>query len=121
MGTVRDGATVRAITPESRPAVVGRALAWSANVPRIVRAEGDTVLVPLNARLELMTRADRGHGRLGAIAGLGVGITISLLRCRPLRRTCGEQDVTPMALAALGGLIGLGLRSPEWSPVDRPD
>lgn len=109
-----DSTIVRFSTALSRPAAVGRALGWSQGKRLLVTAVGDTLQVPAEAELERLIDPDVGHAGIGAAVGFAVAVSIVYARCPPPRRLCGEQNPIPLIGAALGALIGLGVRTERW-------
>jgi len=114
---VPDSSVVRVRAQNGQPSVTGRALDWQLGRPRIVTATGDTVVVPQAATLEVRLKEKKTHATLGAVVGLGVGLSIKLAQCPPTNRC--EPDLTPVLTAGLGAFIGSRFSAVEWVRVQR--
>jgi hypothetical protein len=117
---VPDSTPVRFTRRAGEPRVQGRALDWQRAVPRVVTATGDTIVVPDSARLEVRLREKKSRATFGGVIGWAVGVGVMYANCPSPKRTCGEQDPTPVLVAGLGALIGSRFKADDWVRVRWP-
>lgn len=114
---VPDSTPVRFTRQVGRPRVQGVSLDWQRGSPRLVTPAGDTIVVPDTARLEVRLRERKSRAIPGSLIGWGVGIGVMYATCPSPKRTCGEQDPTPLLFAGLGALIGSRFEADDWVRV----
>ena len=116
---VRDSSVVRFSPGPGQPFTYGQALDWAGATPRILTSRGDTLPVPLDARLEVRLPERRAHPVAGVVIGWAIGVVVSYASCPPPKRYCGEEDPTPLLGAAIGWLVGRRVLTDWWVVVRR--
>jgi hypothetical protein len=102
---VPDGTPVRFLARPAIDPTFGRAVGWASSSPRLVTFRGDTIAIPVGARVDVKVANPDRHTNAGAILGYIAGTLSIAANCRG-RKYCGEQDPSAMLGAIVGGIMG---------------
>jgi hypothetical protein len=104
-------------SPSRQPPIRGRALDWTSGMPRLITRDADTLMVPRDAKRQILIPERRSRVVAGGVIGWAVGAITSYANCPSPKRYCGEQDPTPLLATVLGAFIGSRMKTDWWVTV----
>jgi hypothetical protein len=116
---VPDSTLVRIAIPGSGLRASGRAVDWQRGTPRVVTTQGDTIVVPEGARLQVQLKGRPNRAVTGGVIGFLAGFATTYARCPNLKARCRMTDPTALLAAGAGALIGSRFKVHDWVTVRR--
>ena len=95
----------------------GRAVDWQRGTPKVITTRGDTMIVPLGARLQARLTGRTNTAVIGGAVGYFVGLLITYDHCGGIDAECTEKDPTSILTFGVGALIGSLFKSTAWVKV----